>query len=175
MVGIFASTATAQDNNVKYHGEVFAAGDASWANVTYEGERFSDNGNGRMYGASLHTIQGVKINDRFALGIGLGLDFLVSDEELNGLLIPIYLDFKYYIPTKGKITPFVMAEGGGSFAIYPQTIAPLYGAGVGFKTGKFSMSLGYMREGFRFREFIEENDSVNFYQHKLQLRVGVTF
>jgi hypothetical protein len=68
-----------------------------------------------------------------------------------------------------------MAECGGSFLIYPQTIAPLYGVGVGFKVSKFTMSLGYMREGFNIREYIDENDNLKFYEHKLQLRIGVSF
>ncbi len=180
MVTMFASSAMAQEKRVKYHGEVFVAGDASWANMDYVGEKISDS-NVLMYGASLHTIHGVKICNNFSLGLGLGIDILVGmDKEddttdFGGLLIPVYLDFKYWIPTEGKVTPFIMAEGGGSFFIYPNTIAPLYGVGVGFKAGKFAMSLGYMRDGFNLREFIEDGDNLKFYEHKLQLRIGVAF
>lgn len=180
MMTISASVAVAQEKNVKYHGEVFVAGDASWSNVIYDGQKASDT-NLLMYGTSLHTIHGVKIGDYFSIGLGLGIDFIIgADEEtvgsaeLSGLLIPTYLDCKFWIPTKGKVTPFIMAEGGGSFAIYPQTIRPLYGAGVGFKAGKFMMSLGYMNEGFNLRDFIYDDD-LKFYQHKLQLRIGVAF
>lgn len=185
MIAISASTATAQESKtkVKYHGEVFVAGDANLANMITEGEKLSKR-DVLMYGTSLHTIQGIKIGEYVSLGVGLGLDFIIGDAdsddnesnvELTGLLVPIYLDCKAWIPTKGKVKPFIMAEGGGSFAIYPQTIAPLYGVGAGFKVGKFSMSLGYMREGFNLREFIDEDESLAFYQHKLQLRIGVAF
>lgn len=183
MIALFASTAMAQEQEkkVKYHGEVFVAGDASWSNVIYDGQKASDT-NLLMYGTSLHTIHGVKIGDYFSIGLGLGIDFIIgADEEtvgsaeLSGLLIPTYLDCKFWIPTKGKVTPFFMAEGGGSFMIYPQTIRPLYGAGVGFKAGKFMMSLGYMNEGFNLRDFIYESDDLKFYQHKLQVRIGVAF
>ena len=184
MTTLFASTAMAQEQEhakkVKYHGEVFLAGDANLANMIYEGQRISDT-NVLMYGASLHTIHGVKIGDYFSIGLGLGIDFIIAPDEttmdnaeLGGLLIPTYLDCKFWIPTKGKVTPFFMAEGGGSFMIYPQTIRPLYGAGVGFKAGKFMMSLGYMNEGFNLRDFIYD-DNLKFYQHKLQLRIGVAF
>lgn len=178
MVVMFASSATAQERRVKYHGEVFVAGDIAWANMNYAGDRVSRN-DVLIYGASLHTIQGVKIGDHFSLGVGLGVDFLIGldddDAEVGGLLIPIYLDCKYWMPTKGEVAPFVMAEGGGSFLIYPQTIAPLYGVGVGFKVSKFTMSLGYMRDGCNLREFFDENDNLKFYEHKLQLRIGVSF
>lgn len=184
MMTLLVSTATAQESKtkVKYQGEVFVAGDVNFANMVTEGEKVSAQ-DLLMSGVSLHTIQGIKIGEYVSLGVGLGLDFIIGDAdggdetnvELSGLLIPIYLDCKVWMPTKGRVKPFIMAEGGGSFAIYPQTIAPLYGAGVGFKVGKFSMSLGYMREGFNFRKFIDEDESLEFYQHKLQLRVGVTF
>lgn len=180
MVVVFASTATAQEKKVKYHGEVFVAGNAAWANMDYAGEKLSES-NVLIYGASLHTIHGAKFGDYFSLGLGVGIDLLVSagtDEEVSdfgGLLIPVYLDCKFWIPTKSKVTPFVMAEGGGSFLIYPNTIAPLYGLGVGFKAGKFTMSLGYMRDGFNLKEFIYDDDSLKFYEHKLQLRIGVAF
>ena len=180
MVAMFVSTATAQEKKVKYYGEVFVAGDAGLANMDYAGEKVSDS-NVLMYGASLHTIHGVKFCNNFSLGLGLGVDILVGmnqdddTADVGGLLIPGYLDFKYWIPTKGKVEPFIMAEGGGSFLIYPNTIAPLYGIGVGFKAGKFAMSLGYMRDGFNLREFIYEDDSLNFYEHKLQLRIGISF
>ena len=181
MMTISASVAVAQEKKVKYHGEVFVAGDASWSNVIYDGQKASDT-NLLMYGTSLHTIHGVKIGDYFSIGLGLGIDFIIgADEEtvgsaeLSGLLIPTYLDCKFWIPTKGKVTPFIMAEGGGSFAIYPQTIRPLYGAGVGFKVDRIMLSLGYMNEGFNLRDFIYEDENIKFYQHKLQLRIGVAF
>ena len=179
IITMFVSSAVAQEGRVKYYGEVFVAGDASWANMIYNSEKVA-NYNVLMYGTSLHTIHGVKIGDKFSLGLGVGIDILLgmdeeSDADFGGLLIPLYLDFKYWIPTKGKVTPFIMAEGGGSFLIYPYTIAPLYGVGVGFKVSKFTMSLGYMREGFNLREFIDDNDNLKFYEHKLQLRIGVSF
>ena len=180
MVAIFASTATAQEKKVKYHGEVFVAGDVAWANMVYAGDKLSRN-NVPIYGASLHTIHGVKIGDYFSIGVGLGVDMLVGidkeddEADLGGLLIPVYLDCKFWIPTQGKVKPFILAEGGGSFLIYPNTIAPLYGVGVGFKVSKFAMSLGYMRDGFNVRDFFEANDNLKFYEHKLQLRIGVTF
>jgi opacity protein-like surface antigen len=101
MVALFASTATAQEKGVKYYGEVFVAGDASWANMVYSSEKVANN-DVLMYGTSLHTIHGVKIGDKFSLGLGLGIDILLGmdeedDADVGGLLIPLYLDFKLAI------------------------------------------------------------------------------
>jgi hypothetical protein len=46
---------------------------------------------------------------------------------------------------------------------------------VGLKVDKFMMSLGYVYDGFNLRDFVDEGENLKFYQHKLQLRIGVAF
>lgn len=184
MVAIFATTASAQESKtrVKYHGEVFVAGDVNWSDMSYVTDNVADR-NMLMYGASIHTIQGMKIGEYLSLGLGIGFDLLIGDADgdeesdggLNGLIMPMYLDCKAWIPTECKVKPFFMAEAGGSFTVYPGSMVPMFGAGVGFNAGRFAMSLGYVREGFKLKEDIEDGGVVKYFQHKLQLRVGVAF
>ena len=80
IITMFVSSAVAQEGRVKYYGEVFVAGDASWANMVYSGDKVANN-DVLMYGTSLHTIHGVKIGDKFSLGLGVGIDILLGMDE----------------------------------------------------------------------------------------------
>lgn len=174
------SAVTAQERSARYYAEVFFAGDAGGANLVLEGEKVSDRAV-FIPAVSLHTIQGAKFGEYVSVGVGIGVDVLLSTQEesaeLGGFLIPLYADVKCWIPTKGKVAPFLMADVGCSFLFYPSTAAPLYGAGVGFRSGKFMMSLGYLRDGVNVDTDGGNlfNPDLKYYRHKLQLRIGVTF
>ena len=182
LVAMALTITTASAQNVKYHGEVFVTGSGAKGNahLSLFGENAS--GEGIMYGASLQTIQGAKFGDYFSLGVGFGLDFLFGYEpakrrlELGTILIPIYADLKLWIPTKSIVTPYIMGEAGGSFAIHPLTIQPLYGAGVGMKIGAlFTVSLNYIYDGFGLPKSISDVTDLSYHEHKIQLRLGLTF
>ena len=172
---VFAFSASAQKGSVKYQGEVFVSGNVAKSDVSLTLCDETIEGTPMMYGLSVSTIQGAKFGEYFSVGIGTGIDFLVGiqgDISMLALLIPIYADFKFWIPTSGRLQPYIMAEAGGSFAIHPQTIRPLYGGGVGLKiTERFAMSLNYINDGYKVYDK-EVGDALKsmYKEHKVQLR-----
>ena len=51
---------------------------------------------------NIHTIQGIRVGDYFSTGVGFGADYYISGQDMT---IPLFLNFKGYIPTKSKVTP----------------------------------------------------------------------
>jgi hypothetical protein len=145
MAAMISTPATAQKGNTKYYGEVFVSGSAAKTDIHLKLWDKIVDGTPMMYGVSVQTIQGAKFGEYFSAGIGTGIDLLygaTDDFSLVAALIPVYADLKFWIPTNGKVTPYLMAEAGGSFAIEPRSIHPLYGGGIGIKmTKRFAMSL----------------------------------
>lgn len=179
MATMFTTPVVAQNSNVKYQSEVFVSGGAAIGDMYIMLGDMTKDGMKMTYSLSVQTIQGAKFGDYFSAGIGLGLDFLAGpadDLDLFAMLIPVYADFKFWIPTNGRITPYLMAEAGGSFNILPSTIRPLYGGGVGIKLNdRFAMSLNYVNDGYRMPTIGAEKIDYSYNEHKLQLRFSWIF
>lgn len=117
---------------------------------------------------NVHTIQGIKVGDYFSTGIGLGADYYISDEDMT---IPLFLNFKGYIPTKSKVTPYAsldLGTGIGVAGIFKRGTGLLLNPAVGVKVGMFKAQLGY-----NIQQLTESGVSLNF--NALQLKVGVMF
>ena len=180
MAAMISTPATAQKGNTKYYGEVFVSGSAAKTDIHLKLWDMIIDGTPMMYGVSVQTIQGAKFGEYFSAGIGTGVDLLygaTDDFSLIAALIPVYADFKFWIPTNGKITPYLMAEAGGSFAIEPRSIHPLYGGGIGIKmTKRFAMSLNYIFDGYQIPNTEDDvNVDYRFKEHKVQLRFSWMF
>ena len=101
-------------------------------------------------------INGYKFNKYAYLGVGLGVDFLMSNpfnpringlekEEMAGTYPSLYLYFQSDGPTKGRFTPYVALEGGYTMAFkgkedeavgdFENVLkgGPMAGFGLGFK------------------------------------------
>lgn len=181
MAAMISTPSLAQEKKVKYQGEIFVSGNAAKSDIRLKLFDEIIEGTPMMYGLSVQTVQGAKFGEYFSAGIGTGLDFLsgITKENysLMAVIIPVYADFKFWIPTNSRVTPYLMAEAGGSFAILPKTIHPLYGGGIGLKmTKRFAMSLNYIYDGYQFPD--TENDvnvDYRYKEHKVQLRFSWIF
>ena len=122
---------TTQAQQTKYQGEVYIAGGYGIGSLPVN----------RL---QLHTIHGARVGECFSAGVGLGVDYYTQDFESGILMAPLFADFKFYAPTKGKFDPFIMLDLGYGLAIEDPSFGGLmFGAGLGFKAGIFAMSLGY--------------------------------
>lgn len=122
---------TTQAQQTKYQGEVYIAGGYGIGSLP-------------VNRVQLHTIHGARVGECFSAGVGLGVDYYTQDFESGILMAPLFADFKFYAPTKGKFDPFIMLDLGYGLAIEDPSFGGLmFGAGLGFKAGVFAMSLGY--------------------------------
>lgn len=95
----------------------------------------------------LHFVNGVRFNDSFFAGVGVGANF---HHKIQGAEIPIYLNCKYYFNTFRQVLPFLSADAGGYFGVAEArslkgfTMTPAVGVSV-LNSGKSSVnfSLGY--------------------------------
>lgn len=78
----------------------------------------------------IHTVHGVRLNENFFVGAGIGVDIFSSDGE-SGTIIPIFANAKGYLPVSGKVSllaalDFGYGVGAGNFSgagglyVYPQ-------------------------------------------------------
>ena len=63
---------------------------------------------------NIHTIQGIKVGDYFSTGVGFGADYYISGQDMT---IPLFLNFKGYIPTKSKVTPYASLDLGTGIGV----------------------------------------------------------
>jgi len=95
-------------------------------------------------------INGVTVNDKFFMGIGLGYE---SDSE-SGQSIPIFLNYRYFLPSNKNFKPFLNFAVGSRFSYWTdydsywidpvqKSAFGLYSTlGGGFNNHAFSFSSG---------------------------------
>lgn len=59
-------------------------------------------------------INGVTVNDKFFMGIGLGYE---SDSE-SGQSVPIFLNYRYFLPSNSTFKPFLNFAFGSRFSYW---------------------------------------------------------
>lgn len=117
----------------------------------FEGQILIENVQG-----GLRAINGYKFNKYAYLGVGVGVDFLMSNpfnnringlekKEMAGTYPSLYLYFQSDGPTKGRFTPYIALEGGYTMAWKGREDeavddfgnrlkgGPMAGVGLGFK------------------------------------------
>ena len=147
---------TTQAQQTKYQGEVYIAGGYGIGSLP-------------VNRVQLHTIHGARVGECFSAGVGLGVDYYTQDFESGILMAPLFADFKFYAPTKGKFDPFIMLDLGYGLAIEDPSFGGLmFGAGLGFKAGVFAMSLGYHLQQLGM-------SGVSLDMSAVQLKLGVAF
>ncbi len=123
-------------------------------------------GTGRV---NLHTVQGVKVGRYFSTGIGFGLDFYLEEEA--ELILPIYVNFKGYLPVSEKVAPYLSLDIGGGIGL-TENLNGLSGLcltpAVGIRAGMFKAQLGY-----NIQQLSESGVSVN--MNAVQIKLGVVF
>ena len=117
---------------------------------------------------NVHTIQGIKVGDYFSTGVGIGADYYISGQDMT---IPLFLNFKGYIPTNSKVTPYAsldLGTGIGVAGIFKKETGLLLTPAVGVKIGMFKVQVGY-----NCQQLTESGVSLNF--NAVQLKAGVVF
>lgn len=147
---------TTQAQQTKYQGEVYVAGGYGIGSLP-------------VNRVQLHTIHGARVGECFSAGVGLGADLYTQNFDEAILMVPLFADFKFYAPTKGKFDPFIMLDLGYGLAIEePSLGGMMFGAGLGFKAGVFALSVGYNLQQLGL-------GGVNVNMGALQLKLGVAF
>ncbi len=123
-------------------------------------------GTGRV---NLHTVQGVKVGRHFSTGLGQGFD--LYHEGATDLILPIYVNFKGYLPVSEKVAPYLSLDIGGGIGL-TENLNGLSGLcltpAVGIRAGMFKAQLGY-----NIQQLSELGASINF--NAIQIKVGVVF
>ncbi len=82
-------------------------GFAGAQNIKYQGEASLGFGAGvgtyNMNRVPIHTVHGVRLNDNFFVGGGLGVDIFSKDGE-SATIIPVFANAKGYLPVSDKVS-----------------------------------------------------------------------
>lgn len=159
-------TATAvQAQGGKYHGEIYIGGGY---------------GIGKTPASYLqaHTVHGAIFGNWFALSLGTGVDLYTNDfakiKDVNEIkdgkmMVPVFADIKFYIPTRSKFDPFFMFDGGYTFEAKDlKDKGLMVNAGLGFKAGAFALSVGYHVQQLG-------KEKLDFANGAVQLRLGFSW
>ena len=157
VVALFVVNISSGQDNIKYHAEWDAGFDITspW---------------GGFILPTIHTIHGVRFDDRFSVGAGVGYNVNLACKYQ---IMPLYANVKYILPSKKRSRPFVSADIGYSAFLSeagPFWLAGLYlSPAIGVKKGKFKFQIGYTAQQLRFAV-----DSKYFY-HFGHIRFGMMF
>ncbi|MFI3298630.1 MAG: hypothetical protein R3Y49_02380 [Rikenellaceae bacterium] len=102
----------------------------------------------------LETIQGVRVGEYFSTGVGTGVNAIVSNEMDGGsnaiLWMPVYANFKGYLPVSSKVKLFASIDLGTMFQMRKSfdcmgfVYTPALGVSFGLKNGNaINLSVGY--------------------------------
>lgn len=100
---------------------------------------------------NLHLINGIRFGSYFSMGIGLGFDIYHDRYYGADLLLPIFLNFKGYLPISKKVSTFLSFDVGAGVGL-TEGVSDESGLllnpaiGCAFKTTQKSailMSVGY--------------------------------
>ena len=114
---------------------------------------------------NIQTIQGLKINDNFTAGIGIGLDCYSEEEEY---MLPITINAKVYLPTSEKFTPFASLDLGYGIGISDEISGGIITPAIGIKSGKLMTQIGYNSQ-----KLTEDGFSLN--MSAIQFKLGIMF
>ena len=121
------------------------------------------------------TVHGLRFNENFFAGVGLGLHYyLGNDIGLSGTVMPLFFDVKGYYPVSSKLAPFASFDIG-------------YGIGLGDINGDgayFSPSIGMnvkmrwtdsMNFALSFHSQNFSNDGFSIAYNAIVFKVGIVF
>lgn len=164
------ATAQTQKRKAKYQGEVFAGYAIGIGALSYD----------RIH---LHTIHGVRFNDYFSFGLGLGVDYFYKydvyvDPDLTAseLTMPIYLNTRGYLPVSEKTSLFLNLDFGVGLGL-TAGVSGLKGVyfqpavGASFRVSrKNALNLSF---GYNYQAWSESGFKVN--MDAISLRIGFQF
>lgn len=118
---------------------------------------------------NIHTIHGVQIGDYFSAGLGTGID-LYHGESDTAFLIPVFINFKGFLPVSALVSPYASCDIGGGFGV--GDISGLSGfmctPAVGVQVGIFQVQVGYALQQF-------SEEGIGLSCNAVQFKLGVNF
>lgn len=97
---------------------------------------------------------GCRIRDYVFVGAGLGVhDLLNISQDVYWVSVPIYANFKGFLPVKENVMPFINFSIGAHLSFLPRNSDDLYyglftTVGLGVELGAHRLSLGYECDAF---------------------------
>lgn len=161
---IIVGTTNAQSSKVKYQGDVQLGYSAGIG--TFAADR-----------VNLHMINGVRINDCFSTGVGLGLDYFTNLNGYPELTLPVFLNAKGYLPVSKNTNLFLSMDLGCSVGL-TEGVSGMSGfmmtpaVGASFKVADLKaiiVSLGYNYQTWSAGGLLSVNTDA------LSLKVGFAF
>jgi hypothetical protein len=133
----------------------------------------------------LNVINGYRINDNLAIGLGTGIRHYTESGE-SGTLVPVFADFRGYL-IQNNISPYVALgigytfDASNSFSGVGVMVNP--SVGVGFKMQNNSLlhvGIGYeIQKADAINYYFDGNNNNYFYSKEtigaISLNVGITF
>lgn len=120
---------------------------------------------------SFSTSHGYSFGDGIYLGVGVGMNFQMS-EEFN---VPVFIDAKYNI-IDWKLSPFVDCRLGGEYIFDDEGgFGPgiIVSPGIGVDFHRFTLRIGYMCEAGRYKPY--ESASFAFKLHSITTTIAFNF
>ena len=157
MAFLCAVTAHSQ-NRISYHGE-FDLGYSSGVG-TLAIDRFN-----------LNFINGIKIDEYFSIGIGIGSDGYIYAKHVETAM-PIFLDIKSYLPIIDNITPFIAIDCGVGVGL-SDNISGLKGIYISPSIGVCLWEHLKLQVGYQNQRLSTDGTGINL--GAVQLKLGVMF
>lgn len=137
----------------------------------------------------VNFINGYRINETFSVGVGLGYrtydDVKFFDSGSNFYpelydysLIPVFLDVRVNL-LKGKVSPYIVLDGGIVFDSVFESLGPMFSPGVGAKFGlgrKSALHVGVSYDGYKIPFFnFETFESTEEFSNAVSFNVSISF
>ena len=122
--------------------------------------------------ASIHTIHGIKVGKYFSTGIGIGFDLHYRYDDSSEAIVPLYLNFKGYLPLSKNVSSFLSCDAGWAMGFTGDikyknglTVAP----SIGIVWGVFKVQVGYNMTNLHYLDFRKPPMSA------VQAKIGIMF
>jgi hypothetical protein len=131
LIAVFASISAIAQTSLKYNGKFELAGMAV------------SNKDASGTGIAFHTIHGVDIKSKAFIGLGTGIDYSFSVEDV---FIPAFLQGDIMIYDKTDLKPFASLRIGGLFCTSRSSNIFNFNPSIGIRYSKFALTVGYIHQ-----------------------------
>jgi len=155
---VISATTITKAQDTEYHGEINISGGLGFGDTP-------------AYALEAHTIHGICFSECFSMGAGIGATWNTNDMKSGTMMLPVFADFKMYVPTAGDFDPYLLLDVGYTFELKNREVGGvLYAAGIGFKASVFNFSICY-----NYLQQISTPRYSRLYPNAIKLRIGVAF
>ncbi len=128
-------------------------------------------------GANLHVINGISVGNFFSAGVGVGVDYYYDGYGDDGEVIPVFVNMKGYLPTGGRVRPFLSLDmgvgigvgdalGGQSGVLYTPAV------GCALTVGQSNQAI-LISVGYHVQQFAAYSASLNL--NTVSFKIGFQF